>query len=192
MGPSEHDLIDQCQHGDASAFAALYESYAEKIYAFVYYRTLHRETAEDLVSEIFLKALEKIRTFSTEKGSFSSWLYRIARNTVIDHYRTRKVEGDVESVPGLSSREDIERDADVRQRLQGVEAGLRGLKPRQRELLVMRLWDGLSHREIADITGLTEANAKMTFSRALHQLRTELGISSLAVLLLMKTILWPH
>jgi RNA polymerase sigma-70 factor, ECF subfamily len=188
----EEAIIMECRRGDLQRFAALYDAYVEKIGAFIYYRTLHRETAEDLTSDVFLKAFEKIGTFSPDKGSFSSWIYRIARNAVIDHYRTTKNETDVDSVPGLSSRTDIERDASVRESFAKIEAHLANVKPQQREILVMRLWDGLSHAEIAEITGLTEDNCKMIFSRAIRRLRDDLGPMAVLLLILTATVLWPH
>jgi RNA polymerase sigma-70 factor (ECF subfamily) len=192
MDSTEAAVIRSCQNGDLSEFAVLYDAYVEKIHAFIYYRTLHKETAEDLTSDVFLKAFEKIGTFSERKGSFSSWLYRIARNTVIDHYRTSKAEVDIDGVPGLSSRTDIERDVAARESLAKIEQYLRILKPEHREILVMRLWDGLSHAEIAEITGLSEGNCKMIFSRVIRRLREDLGPSAVLSFILIAHILWPR
>ena len=78
---SEQEAIERCQRGDLAGFAVLYDSYVKKIYNFVYYKTMHRETAQDLTSQTFLKAVKNIGSFNAAKGSFSSWLYR-QRNLV--------------------------------------------------------------------------------------------------------------
>ena len=87
MDIQESALIAQIQAGKTAAFAELYDRYIKRIYRFVYAKTGHRETAEDLTGQIFLKALEKIKSFNQHRGSFSAWLYTIARTAIIDHYR---------------------------------------------------------------------------------------------------------
>ena len=91
MENDEFAIVQSCQKGSVEDFGRLYDLYIKKIYNFIYYKTHHQETAEDLVSIVFTKALKKINTFDNS-GTFSAWLYRIARNTVIDHYRTKKLD----------------------------------------------------------------------------------------------------
>ena len=95
MDSKEQKLIKDCLGGDLKKFGGLYELYIDKIYKFIYFKTHHKETAEDLVSQTFFKALENIKGFDPSKGKFSSWLYRIARNCVIDYYRTKKAKIDI-------------------------------------------------------------------------------------------------
>src|SRR6056297_2278284 len=91
MKQRESQAINNCQQGQLDSFNWLYERYIKKIYNFIYYKTMHQETAEDLTSQTFIKALNKINSFDSEQGTFQAWLYKIARNTVIDHYRTQKI-----------------------------------------------------------------------------------------------------
>lgn len=184
MAPTDIQLIEKIRDGDTAAFGALYERYIRRIHAFVYYRTHHRETAEDLTSQVFLKAMEGLRTFDKEKGEFSAWLYRIARNAVIDHFRALRPTVDIEDVWGaLASDLDIARDAETSERLETVRTHFDRLSAAQREVLTMRLWDGLSHAEIAAITGRTEAASKMAYSRALAALRDLLPTALITILL---------
>jgi len=186
METSEQKAIARCQGGEIAAFGELYDAYIKKIYDFVYYKTLHKETAEDLVSLIFTKAMEKIGTYRGEQGAFSSWLYRIARNTVIDHYRTHKKEKNVDDVWDLSGDDDIERDTDARAQLTKVEAYLQTLSAEQRDIIIMRLWQGMSHAEIADALGKQEGAIKVAYSRAMKELRKNVDV--LAVLLIFAAI----
>jgi|SRR5690606_26119333 len=177
MSSSETELIRSSQSGDSDAFGKLYELYVRKIYDFIYYKTHHKETAEDLTSQTFFKALEKIRTFKTERGSFNSWIYQIARNIVTDHYRSSKTNLNIDDIWDLHNDDDVERDADTRLQLEKVHSYLQKLKPEQREILLLRLWNDLSFKEIAEIVGKSEANCKMIVHRALGKLQTDLLIA---------------
>lgn len=188
METKELAAINACRAGELGRFDDLYTVYAEKIYRFIYYKTFHRETAEDLTSDVFMKAMERINQYDDAKGMFSAWLYRIARNTVIDHYRTRKPTEDIEDGWSFSSSTDIERDVEADVALEKVQAALQTLKPEQREVVIMRLWDGLSHQEIAEILGMTESNAKQIFSRTVRKLREDFGQSLIAMLILIQLI----
>jgi len=183
----ELKLINKCQAGELEEFTQLYELYLKKIYGFVYFRTHHKETAEDLVSLIFMKALENINSYNFNKGTFSSWLYRIARNTVIDHYRTMKTASNIDDIWDLAGKNDIERDAVNRLQLEKIAEYLKQLEPLQRDIIIMRIWDGLSYKEIAEITKKSEASLKMVFLRAMDKLRKKQALALILLLLLLKT-----
>ena len=180
----ERQIIKQCQKGNSEEFEKLYNVYFKKIYRFIYYRTSHKETAEDLTSLTFIKALEKISTFSQDLGTFSAWIFRIARNKTIDYYRGKKTEIDIDQVWNLSSRDNIEQDLDIKEKLKEVAQYLDKVKPEHREIIIMRVWDGLSYKEISQITGKSEANCRMIFSRAIRNLRKEILLLLLFILLI--------
>jgi len=179
MEAFELKAIRQCQEGDLGAFGILYDEYIKKIYDFVYYKTMHKETAEDIVSLVFTKVLENIKKYDSSKGTFSSWIYRIARNTVIDHYRTQKKEKDIDDVWDLSGDTDVERDTDNKAELAQVKKYLKTLTSDQRDIIVMRLWQGMSHSEIAEVLGKNESTVKVAYSRAIRDLRKDVLISLL-------------
>lgn len=174
MDTIEQTLIQNCQSGDNESFGQLYDLYIKKIYDFIYYKTLHKETAEDLTSKVFLKAWQSISRFNSAGGSFSAWLYQIARNAVIDHYRGQKNNRNIEDVWDLSSDEDLARDLDVKNKLADIEKYLQKLSTEQRDIIIMRVWQELSYQEIAVITGKNAANCKVIFSRAIQKLRQEM------------------
>jgi RNA polymerase sigma-70 factor (ECF subfamily) len=184
MQLSEAKAVKACQKGDLEQFSFLYDKYIRKIYDFVYYKTNHRESAEDIVSLVFLKAIEKINTFKSDKGTFQAWLYQIARNTVIDHYRTKKQADNIDDYWSLADNTDIERDTEAKFKLEQVDEYLKKLKPRQREIIIMRVWQEMSYKEIAETFSQSEASCKMSFSRAISRLRKEMPLEMLVYLLL--------
>lgn len=170
-------ILKKCQNGIYDDFGLLYDKYIKKIYDFIYFKTTHKETAEDLTSQTFLKALEKIATFNSAKGTFSAWLYQIARNNVIDHYRAKKENLNIDDIWDLAGREDIERDIDSRENVAAVEKYLKNLKPEQRDIIIMRIWQEMPYAEMAEILGKSEDACKMTFSRAIGKLRQEMPLA---------------
>lgn len=168
----------------SNEFGQLYDAHVSQIYRYVFYRTQHRETAEDLTSQVFLKALDRFETFDQARGTFSAWIYRIARNTLIDHFRSSRETTDIDDVWDLKSDDDVNRDAEARERIEKLKPYLQALPKDQRELLLLRLWDGLSHAEIAEITGKSEAACKTAFSRTIARLRKDVPSSILLLLIL--------
>jgi RNA polymerase sigma-70 factor (ECF subfamily) len=179
MENSDNAIISKIHAGEAEAFTALYEKYVDKIYAFIYYKTHHKQVAEDLTSQTFMKALEKIQQFQTDKGTFQAWLYQIARNNVIDHYRSFKPASDIEDAWDLSTAEDIERDVDLRSQLAEIQKGLETLTAAQRDIVILRVWQGLSYAEIAEIVDKSAEACKVDFSRASGKLRKEFALVAL-------------
>jgi RNA polymerase sigma-70 factor (ECF subfamily) len=187
-------LAERGGKGDRGAFAKLYDRYAGRIYAYHYYRTFSRETAEDLTSQTFLKALEGLRGYEGEKGKFSAWLYGIARNSLIDCVRTRARTVSLDEDPGildawdLGADEDFTHDVAERDRWERLKPYFRALDPAAREIIVLRLWDGLSHAEIARLTNRTEAASKMAYSRALTVLRQSMPLALYIAVLIQRPL----
>lgn len=172
----ENRLIAGCKQGDAASFGQLYDAYFQRLYRFVYYRTQHQQTAEDLVSQAFMKAWDKIRSFDATKARFSTWLHQIARNLLIDHYRKSAPVQDIECAWDIGEDAGLERDAETALLMQKVRPYLDQLTPQQRQVLIMRIWDDLPYAEIAQILGTSEAACKMAFSRAVDKLQAQLAV----------------
>jgi len=183
METNELQIITECQNGDLSCFGDIYNKYIDKIYCFIYYRTGHKQTAEDITSAVFLKSMDKISGFNPRKGKFSSWLYRIARNSVIDHYRTKKEEYNVDECWYLGDNDEIESRLDAGLKLGQVKKYLSNFSEDQREIIIMRVWDGLSYAEIADITGKSEGALKMAVSRILRKIRNNPELVGIYILI---------
>lgn len=176
---NEAEIVKRAQAGDSQAFGELYDHYLGQIYRFVYYKVFSKETAEDLVSDTFMKAFGRLSSYKENRGQFSTWLYQIARNTVIDYYRTQKSHISIDDTFDIPFNERTPEQIDVLASLNKVEEYLKKLPARQREIIMMRVWEGQSFKEIASNIGGSESSIKMAFSRSIRQLRDECGDSAL-------------
>ncbi len=187
MDAAELAHVQACQRGELDHFDALYTQHVDALYRYLSRRVFDRQTAEDLTSITFMKALEGIRSFTPHKQELRAWLYRIARNSMIDHFRKERPTMDIESAWDLPS-DDVaslaaERSVDVAR----LHKAMQKLNASEREIVMLRIWEGLSYREIAEMTGKTEANSKVIFSRAVKDLRTQFpGALALLIFLSLK------
>jgi len=168
-------FVSKCKAGDTEAFGVLYDRYIGKIYRFVFYKTFVKEVAEDITSDVFHKALQKINLYDEDKGVFSAWIYRIARNNVIDYYRSQKGDVSLDDVFDVGFDERTPESLDAIAALDKVQDYLQTLSSKQREIVTLRVWEDLSYREIAEIVGGTEDGVKMSFSRSIRELREKYG-----------------
>ena len=164
-------------------FDALYTANVDSIYRYLYRRTLTRMTAEDLTSITFMKALDKFDRFDPSKGSFGGWVMTIAKNVLTDHFRSLKPETSIDDVWDLSSDDDVASDIEQKDAHRELREALAKLPSDKREIVLLRVWEDLSYADIAAITGKTEGNCKVIFSRALKDLRELLPASTLLLLL---------
>lgn len=164
-------LVAKVQAGMNENFVFLYDAYLDKIYRFLYFRTGHQETAEDLTSQTFLKALDKVNSFDSSKGTFQSWLYRIAHNLLIDHYRVPRRHVDLKAAQYVAVDSSPEQDTDRELNIAQVRSLMETLPEQARELIVLRIWEELPYSEIARIMDKSEASLKMQFSRLIASLR---------------------
>lgn len=168
---TDEQLVAACVGGNPAAFSQLYDRYIKKIYAFVFFKTHHTQTAEDLTSEVFMKALRALNSFKSNAGTFQSWLYQIARNRVIDHYRSDRSRDTIEDAWDIADDGDLAADIDTKHKLEKVREIINSLDSAKRDILILRLWQDLPYQQIAEITGTTEASCKMTVSRVLKSIR---------------------
>lgn len=182
---SETDLIHKCQAWELQHFWDLYELYIDKIYRFCYLKTNNKELAEDITSNVFVKALEKIDSFDASSGSsFQAWLYKIAYNKIIDYYRSNNNSPSLEQLMEYHfyKSHDFEKQIDDKDKLNQVREFLNTLKPVHAEVVLLRIWEDLSYEEISEITWKTVDNCKQIFSRSLKKIQA--NITSLILLLL--------
>lgn len=158
----------------AEDFAALYDRYYPAVYRYVRYRVNSAADAEDLTAETFFRALDRLPTYRPEQGSFAAWLFTIARNLVNSHYRRqqRRRTLPLEQAHNLPDpAPDPERRALAHDRQAALHAALTRLPARDRDLLALKFAAGLSHREIACLTGLRENHVGVIVYRTLRRLR---------------------
>jgi RNA polymerase sigma-70 factor (ECF subfamily) len=174
-------LVRRAQANDRAAFGELYELYCPKIYSYIAYHLNGRsEAAEDLTEEVFMKALQNLNSFQFREVPFSSWLYRIAHNHLIDHVRSSKKQQQV----ALDDAEHLlfEKDKlDTRLDRQTLTAALAKITQDQRQIVLMRVVQGLSITETAKAVGKSEDSVKQLQSRGLKALKRVLEAQGGAV-----------
>lgn len=163
-------------------FEEVYDKYFQRIYNYIRYRVLERGAADDLVSAVFEKVLDNFDSFDPAKAPLEPWLFAIARNTLNDHFRRRKVRGwfsisDHEE--SLASAESVERSAERGEENALLLAALAGLGEQERELIAMKFQLELTNRDIASQTGLGESHVGVILYRAMGKLRARLGAEGL-------------
>jgi RNA polymerase sigma-70 factor (ECF subfamily) len=157
---------------------ALYTTEMPRVYNFFRYRVGDDQLAEDLSSATFEKAWRGRVRYQRDLAAFSTWLFTIARNVAIDYYRQRRVELTLEDVRLEDVRLQADEhtpDAEVESKAEFAQlsALLARLPERERELLAMKYGAGLTNREIASVTGLSESNVGTILYRTVHGLRAE-------------------
>ena len=167
--------------GNNSAFDVLLKRYESKVFTYLLYSVRTQEFAEDLFQDVFIKIITTLRQKKyTEYGKFSSWVMRIAHNLVIDYFRQSKndntvsndeIEFDLFANSSLGLEDSIETQMIDKQTLDEVK-GLIGLLPQgQRDVVLMRFYQDLSFKEIADITGVSINTALGRMRYAIINLR---------------------
>ena len=173
MLEEEKKHIKQAKRGNKEAFGLLYDHYLPKIYRFIFLKTSNRAEAEDLAHEVFLNAWQSMYRYKDEGFPFSSWLYQIAKNAVIDFYRTSKKNIQLEAV----NEEFVKIDATYAENLETamvlekLQKNIRVLKPDYQDVLIMRFIEDMSHEEIAAILHKSEGAIRLIQHRALKELK---------------------
>jgi RNA polymerase sigma-70 factor (ECF subfamily) len=170
-------LVREAQAGDAWAFGRLFDHYHLPVYRYIASRVRRPTDAEDLTQLVFVKALEALPRYESRGVPFGGWLFRLARNAVIDFIRTSHEHADLdESVERPSGEDGPEQIAVFRQELDAVWAALAALTDDQRDAIALRFFAGLSAREAADVMGKQEGTVRGLQFRAIAAMRRHLGI----------------
>ncbi len=159
-----------------AAFVDAYERYYTRVFAYVYSRVGNVELSKDLTAEVFEKAYVKGHSVR-ESAAYSTWLFMIAKNAVIGHYRRHKRESSginkIRESMWLTERDsDPERDALHGEAVSNLMRHLRQLSQRDQELLSLKFEGGLSYAEISSVLRLSEVNVRVSIFRALKRLRS--------------------
>jgi RNA polymerase sigma-70 factor, ECF subfamily len=170
-------LVAEAQAGDTWAFGMIFDQFHDPIYRYIASRVHRPSDAEDLTQHVFVKALEALPRYESRGIPFGGWLFRLARNAVIDHIRTRHEHAELDSIIGWTHGDaGPDEIAVVRQELDAVGAALAGLTDEQREAIALRFFAGLSAREAAEAMGKQEGTVRGLQFRAIAALRRQLGI----------------
>jgi RNA polymerase sigma-70 factor (ECF subfamily) len=155
-------------------FSQIYDDYMPKVFRYIYYRVNNEQLTEDLTSSVFEKALVNFKKYSSSKASFSTWILKIAQNTVIDHYRTSSRR---EFAPLDVAIEIPAKDLSPEEELEGKEEreilrmNLLKLTEEEQEIIRLKFSAELNNRQIAKMIGISESNVGVRLFRAVRKLR---------------------
>lgn len=173
MIEEQQKLIKEAIAGKSAPFGLLYDHYQPIVYRFIYLKVSHREEAEDLTHQVFLSAWQNISGFKIKKeASFIGWLYQIARNKVIDHYRTKKPTIDIDNIAdppeiGKSNEET----ADFKIEIKMVKKAIPLLSEIEQDVVIMRFVEDLASKEVAEILEKSEGAIRLIQHRAIKKLK---------------------
>ena len=176
---TEHvrELVARGQQGDRDALEELYLIHFDRIYSYLHVSVGNRHDAEDLTTQTFLKMLEKIGSFKWQSAPFSAWLFRIAHNLAMDHFRSRRRWQPEEEVPEPPGEEEPSAELTAMQTI-GRESMLKlidHLSPEQQQVLTLKFVFNLPNAEVAAILDKTEGAIKSLQHRALVSLQKQIA-----------------
>lgn len=173
----EINLITQCQV-EPQAFGKLYDHYFGRVYTYIRYRVSDDDIADDLTALVFEQALRQIHRYDEKRGPFAAWLFGIARNTVGNHLRHRRRwkwfsldSEDNTPAHGPSPEEALIKTERHDQLLDAVKQ----LPEREQDIIALKYVAGITNRDIARLTGLSESNVSVIVYRSLQKLRITLN-----------------
>lgn len=161
------NLILQAQKGDQGSFTQIYNLYFERVYKFIFFRTKLKEEAEDLTSLVFLKVWKNLNKYKFQKtAKFSTWLFQIARFTLIDYYRQTKSTISLTEIENFMGGEFNQGE----QELAEVKRIILKLPTEWQNIITLRYFDGLEYAQIAQITGKSAVGVRVIVHRAIKRL----------------------
>lgn len=178
---TDSQLIREIKDGNVDMYASLMSRYQKKILSFVYHMLKSAKLemlAEDLTSETFYKAYRSLHSFREIDATFSTWLYTIARNTVLSELRKQKAThvslDDTTYIPAAPAEAAPENQLLRNEKVSMVREAINSLPEKQRSALILREYDGLDYQEIANILGQTVSSVKSLLFRARASVKIQL------------------
>src|SRR5256886_3454019 len=170
-------LVDQAQQGDREALEELYLIHFDRIYSYLHVSVGNRHDAEDLTTQTFLKMLESIGRFRWQSAPFSAWLFRIAHNLAMDHFRARRRWQPEEEVPEPPGDEEQSAELAAMQSLgrQSMLELIENLSHEQQQVLTLKFVFNFPNADVAKILDKTEGAIKSLQHRALASLQKQLA-----------------
>lgn len=170
---NDPQLVRRCLAGENSAWEDLLKTHSRKVYNLCYRFTGRSGEAEDLTQEVFIKIFQTLRTYDETQGTFSTWLSRVARNHLVDHYRrtkkdrvTSSLEDEVTEVEEKHNPAgDPMAGVESRERRELIQAALDALSPDMREAVILRDFQDLDYQEIAEVLSVPEGTVKSRINR---------------------------
>ncbi|MBI5530533.1 MAG: sigma-70 family RNA polymerase sigma factor [Candidatus Doudnabacteria bacterium] len=167
-----NDLIKRVQQGDSEAFGQVYDIFAQRIFKYIRLKVQNKEQAEDILQEVFIKAYKGIAALKLEGLNFNAWLYRVASNTVNDHFRKKYRTPEILNIDDhqdISSSSSPQKDMEFRSEMSTVLAAFEDLSPIYRQVLELRFLQDLTIKETAHILSKSQLAIRLLQHRALKK-----------------------
>jgi RNA polymerase sigma-70 factor, ECF subfamily len=177
-GTAIERLVDEARAGNAESFGRLFDHFNPRVYRYVAGRVSQRSDAEDLTQLVFVKALEALPRYEQRGIPFGGWLFRLARNAVIDHLRTRREHSPLDAAADRLDVAGPDEVASLGMALEEVGQALATLTDDQRDVIALRFFAGLSAREAAAVMGKREGTVRGIQFRAIAALRRRLALDA--------------
>ena len=168
-------LVERVQKGDKNAFGEIYDLLLDKIYRFIFFRVGNKEDAEDLTENVFVKIWKNISSYENKGLPFEAWAFRIARNTVIDFYRTKKQKITLTD----NIKETVADEKETHEELlhnqmlkEVIFSKMKSLPDSYREIIILKFIEEKDNKEISEILEKPEDQVRVLQSRALKALKT--------------------
>ena len=170
-------LVDRAQQGDRDALEELYLIHFDRIYSYLHVSVGNKHDAEDLTTQTFLKMLESIGRFKWQSAPFSAWLFRIAHNLAMDHFRARRRWQPEEDVPEPPGEEEPSAELQAMQSIgrQSMMELIDRLSPEQQQVLTLKFVFNFPNADVAKILDKTEGAIKSLQHRALASLQKQIA-----------------
>lgn len=175
------NLVGKARDRDPESFGKLYDEYVDQIFRYVYYKVGNLAESQDLTGQTFLKAFENIDSYEMRDVQFSSWLYRIAHNLVVDYFRRESKRESIpieDHPPAASPRGNPVETVIADLESERLYRAMQKLTHNQREVIVLKFIDNLSNAQVAEIMGISVGAVKSTQKRGLLSLNRILSNSS--------------
>lgn len=172
---NDAELIARAQGGEVEAFGELYQRYLDLIYRYIRVRVAEDRVAEDLTEVVFLRSFEALGRYKERGRLFSAFLYQVARNLLVDHYRQKKEEVSIEDANQMAtSAPTVDEQVIQSERIREIGHALTSLPPDYQEVIRLRVILALSTAEVAAWMGRSEGAIRVLLHRALTALRRRL------------------
>lgn len=169
---SDSALMLKVKSGESHTLGLLYERYKKRLFGFFFQMSKDASLCEDLVQNVFIRVLKYKHTY-TEDSNFLSWIFKIARNVYYDHFKAqdKKRVSNLTEVNHIEGTENVEKDIERTEKIRLLQKAINELPPAKKELIILSKLKELKYKELGEIIGCTEGNARTRVHRALHDLK---------------------
>lgn len=168
-------LASEMQQGDARSAGRIFDYFSPLFFGYFAKRVMSREVAEDLTQEVFLRIVKNIQTFDEGSGDFSSWIWQIAKNRLIDHYREKKCVTfcELETLKETKAADDGGERLHRKILAENVCRLVKSFRPEEQTIFSLRFISDLSYKEIAELTGKSEESLRISVFRIRNKLKND-------------------